>query len=254
MAYAVRSTRSRAPVDQGYFFMKIKIGQPGTQAEMLEKDMARLSAIHAAIGDARTPYSSTGKLPYYFDANGRYESKDALLRLLDHAKKIGAFDQIALIEEPFPRSWRSTSATSPRASPRRERAHRTRMRSANRDGLQGDRAETDREDLQHVAEDRAARARARRAVFLRRSHGESPAGRVEQERRRAARAFPGWARAARDQRPPELPRLETMRSYHPARSAVGEDDARRVRAGRDYYARSGGVFDRLPHYEAMFAK
>jgi len=77
MAYAVRSTRSRAPVDQGYFFMKIKIGQPGTQAEMLEKDMARLSAIHAAIGDARTPYSSTGKLPYYFDANGRYESKDA---------------------------------------------------------------------------------------------------------------------------------------------------------------------------------
>ena len=37
-----------AAVAQGYFFMKIKIGQPGTQAEMLEKDKARLSAIHAA--------------------------------------------------------------------------------------------------------------------------------------------------------------------------------------------------------------
>jgi L-alanine-DL-glutamate epimerase-like enolase superfamily enzyme len=82
--------------------MKIKIGQPGTQAEMLEKDMARLSAIHAAIGGARTTYTADGRLPYYFDANGRYESKEALLRLLDHARAIGAFDQIALIEEPFP--------------------------------------------------------------------------------------------------------------------------------------------------------
>jgi hypothetical protein len=51
--------------------MKIKIGQPGTQSEMLEKDMARLTEIHSAIGNARTDYSKSGKLPYYFDANGR---------------------------------------------------------------------------------------------------------------------------------------------------------------------------------------
>jgi L-alanine-DL-glutamate epimerase-like enolase superfamily enzyme len=51
-----------------------------------------------------TPHTSTGKLPYYFDANGRYEQKETLLRLLDHAKKIGAFDQIVIIEEPFPES------------------------------------------------------------------------------------------------------------------------------------------------------
>ncbi len=68
---------------------------------MLEKDKARLSAIHKTIGDVRTPYSKNGKLPYYFDANGRYEKKETLLELLDHAKKIGAFDQIAIIEEPF---------------------------------------------------------------------------------------------------------------------------------------------------------
>ena len=48
-----------------------------------------------------TTYSKSGRLPYYFDANGRYESKDTLMRLLDHTKKIGAFDQIAIIEEPF---------------------------------------------------------------------------------------------------------------------------------------------------------
>jgi len=102
MAYNIPIEEITRAVDDGYFFMKIKIGQPGTQQEMLEKDMARLSAIHKAIGDKRTPYTADGKLPYYFDANGRYEEKETLLRLLDHARKIGAFEQIAIIEEPFP--------------------------------------------------------------------------------------------------------------------------------------------------------
>jgi L-alanine-DL-glutamate epimerase-like enolase superfamily enzyme len=102
MAYSIPISEIKEAVEQGYFFMKIKIGQPGTQAEMLEKDKERLSAIHKAIGDKRTPYSKDGKLPYYFDANGRYESKETLQQLLEHAKKIGAFEQIAIIEEPFP--------------------------------------------------------------------------------------------------------------------------------------------------------
>jgi len=102
MAYSIPIEEITEAVDQGYFFMKIKIGQPGTQQEMLEKDKARLSAIHEAIGHVRTSHSQDGKLPYYFDANGRYEKKETLLRLLDHAKKIGALDQIAIIEEPFP--------------------------------------------------------------------------------------------------------------------------------------------------------
>jgi L-alanine-DL-glutamate epimerase-like enolase superfamily enzyme len=69
---------------------------------MLAKDIARISSVHEAIGHFRTPHTSSGKLPYYFDANGRYEKKETLLRLIDHTKKIGAFDQIAIIEEPFP--------------------------------------------------------------------------------------------------------------------------------------------------------
>lgn len=102
MAYSIPVSEIKQAVEDGYFFMKIKIGQPGTQEEMLEKDKARLTEIHEAIGHYRTTHSEDGKLPYYFDANGRYEKKETLLRLLDHAKKIGAFDQIALIEEPFP--------------------------------------------------------------------------------------------------------------------------------------------------------
>lgn len=102
MAYSIPIGEITGAVDNGYFFMKIKIGQPGTQEEMLEKDKARLSAIHNAIGHRRTEFTRNGKLPYYFDANGRYEKKETLLRLIDHAKKIGAFEQIVLIEEPFP--------------------------------------------------------------------------------------------------------------------------------------------------------
>jgi hypothetical protein len=102
MAYAVPVPEIREAAAQGFFFMKIKIGQPGTQAEMLEKDKARLSEIHGALGSVETPHTRDGRLPYYFDANGRYESKETLLRLLDHARRIGAFDRIAIVEEPFP--------------------------------------------------------------------------------------------------------------------------------------------------------
>jgi Enolase C-terminal domain-like len=91
----------KAVADEGYFIMKLKTGSPGTQKEMLEKDMAFLTAVHAAIGHYETPYTKSGKIPYYFDANERYDEKDTLLRFLDHAKKIGAFDQIAVVEEPF---------------------------------------------------------------------------------------------------------------------------------------------------------
>ena len=100
-SYKVPVGEIKAAVDSGYFFMKIKIGQPGMQEEMLAKDMARVSEIHAVLKDCRTPYTKSGKLPYYFDANGRYEKKETFLRFVDHLKKIGAYDQVAIVEEPF---------------------------------------------------------------------------------------------------------------------------------------------------------
>jgi len=93
--------RIKAAADEGYFILKLKTGAAGTQKEMIEKDIAFLTAVHKAIGHYETAYTKSGKIPYYFDANGRYEHKDTLLRFLDHAKKIGAFEQIAVIEEPF---------------------------------------------------------------------------------------------------------------------------------------------------------
>lgn len=88
-------------VKAGYFVIKIKTGQPGTQAEMLEKDIARFTQIHQAIGHLPTDQTRNGKLIYTLDANGRYEAKETLFRFLDHAQKIGALEQILFAEEPF---------------------------------------------------------------------------------------------------------------------------------------------------------
>jgi L-alanine-DL-glutamate epimerase-like enolase superfamily enzyme len=102
MAYNIPLEEIEQSIKDGYFFMKIKIGRPGTQEQMLEGDMQRIESIHKLIGHMPTPYTENGKIPYYFDANGRYEKKETLEKLLDHARKVGMFDQIAIIEEPFP--------------------------------------------------------------------------------------------------------------------------------------------------------
>ncbi|MGI6572695.1 MAG: hypothetical protein ACOX19_04590 [Fermentimonas sp.] len=101
ISYNVTPEELRREVEMGYFFMKVKIGQPGTQEEMLEKDKKRLTEIHEVLKDTPTPYTENGKLPYYFDANGRYETKDSFYRFLEHADKIDALEQIVMIEEPF---------------------------------------------------------------------------------------------------------------------------------------------------------
>ena len=66
----------KTAADEGYFIIKLKTGSPGTQKEMLEKDIDFLSAVHSAIGHYETPYTKNGKIPYYFDANERYDEKE----------------------------------------------------------------------------------------------------------------------------------------------------------------------------------
>lgn len=101
LGYGTSMETIKGLADQGFFIMKIKLGAPGDQKTMLEKDMAFLKGIHETIGHYETPHSPNGKIPYYFDANGRYESQDTLHRFLDYAEKIGALEQIAVLEEPF---------------------------------------------------------------------------------------------------------------------------------------------------------
>jgi len=101
LSYGVTTDEIRKLADEGYFFFKIKIGHAGTQEEMLAWDMNRISEIHAALKDVKTPHTADGRVRYYFDANGRYEKKETLLKFINHLKAIGAYDQTAILEEPF---------------------------------------------------------------------------------------------------------------------------------------------------------
>jgi L-alanine-DL-glutamate epimerase-like enolase superfamily enzyme len=255
MAYAVPIEEIKAAVDQGYFFMKIKIGQPGTQAEMLEKDKARLTAIHAAIGAARTPYSTSGKLPYYFDANGRYESKETLLRLLDHARAIGAFEQIALIEEPFPEELEIDISDLPVRVAADESAH------TDADALKRIQMGYKAIALKPIAKTfsmslKIAQLAHERGVPCFCADLTVSPLLVEWNKNVAARLapFPGLGLGLVETNGHQNYRnWATMRSYHPAPDAPWAQTKRGVfELDADYYARSGGVFAVSPHYAAMF--
>ena len=94
VTYGLPLEEVEAAARDGYFVIKLKLGHPGSQQEMLERDMDRFTRIHQAVGALQTPHTSDGKIRYDLDPNSRYESKETLLRLLDHARRIGAFEQI----------------------------------------------------------------------------------------------------------------------------------------------------------------
>lgn len=88
-------------VEEGHFFLKIKLGQPGDPGEMVEKDGARLAEIHQALQEKGGVTPAGRKVLYYLDANGRYPDKDTLSRLLDKMEGMGMMDRVSLLEEPF---------------------------------------------------------------------------------------------------------------------------------------------------------
>lgn len=88
--------------EEGCLFIKIKIGHPGTQQEMLEKDKNLITRVHRALSPLAAADSGNDRILYYIDANGRYQSKETLLRFLDHLRKTGALERVAILEEPFP--------------------------------------------------------------------------------------------------------------------------------------------------------
>lgn len=105
IGYKTGEEEIRKLAEDGYFLMKIKIGSDPDGDNNLDKmlawDKERLSAIHNIVKDMKTPYTEDGKFVYYLDANGRYDSKERLAELLEHADKIGALQRIIILEEPF---------------------------------------------------------------------------------------------------------------------------------------------------------
>ena len=91
---------------EGTPLLKIKIGSDpkgnGSAADMLAWDQQRLLQIHRLIKDIPTAHTETGRIMYYLDANGRYDSKDTVLRLLDFLRQHDILERVILLEEPFP--------------------------------------------------------------------------------------------------------------------------------------------------------
>lgn len=255
MAYAIPIQEIKEAVAQGYFFMKIKIGQPGTQAEMLEKDKARLSAIHQAIGSVRTSHTQDGKLPYYFDANGRYQTKETLLRLLDHAKKIGAFDQIAIIEEPFPEELEVTVGDLGVRIAADESAH------TDKDAIRRIQMGYKAIALKAIAKTLSMTMKIAQAAHERNvpcfcaDLTVNPIL-VEWNKAVAARLapFPGLGLGLLETNGHQNYRdWERMVSYHPYAGASWSKTADGVfNLNDDYYLKSGGILTPSPHYESMF--
>lgn len=256
MAYAVPVAEVRAAAAQGFFFMKVKIGQPGTQEEMLEKDEARLSEIHAALASVETPHTRDGKLPYYFDANGRYEGKETLQRLLDHARAIGAFDRIALVEEPFPEELEVEVGDLGVRVAADESAHT--------DGDAARRIELGYGAiaLKPIAKTlsmtlRIARLAHRRGVPCFCADLTVNPILVDWNKVFAARLapLPGLSLGLVETNGHQNYRnWEAMRRHHPCFGASWTVPADGVfRLDDDFYARSGGIFLPSPHYEAMFS-
>jgi L-alanine-DL-glutamate epimerase-like enolase superfamily enzyme len=256
MAYSIPVEEIKTAVDVGYFFMKIKIGQPGSQEEMLEKDKARLSAIHQAIGNARTPHSKDGKLPYYFDANQRYEKKETLLRLLDHAKKIGAFEQIAIIEEPFAEEFEADITDIPVRIAADESAHTDvdaicRMQM----GYQAIALKAIAKTLSMTL--KVAQAAHERNIPCFCADLTVNPILVEWNKNVAARLapFPGIGLGLLETNGHQNYRnWSVMRSYHPQHEAQWSVASKGLfDLNADYYEKSGGVFLPSKHYEEMFA-
>jgi L-alanine-DL-glutamate epimerase-like enolase superfamily enzyme len=257
MAYNIPVGEIQAAVEQGYFFMKIKIGQPGTQEEMLEKDMARLTAIHKAIGSVRTSHSKDGRLPYYFDANGRYEKKETLLKLIDHARKIGAFDQIAIIEEPFAEEYEFEVSDIPVRLASDESAH-TDEDAIKRIGM-GYKAIA----LKAIAKTLSMTMKIAQAAHTRNipcfcaDLTVNPIL-VDWNKNVAARlnSFPGLGSLGliESNGHQNYKNWNTMMSYHPGKEGSWVKMAKGVyELTEEFYQTSGGIFAPIPHYEEMFA-
>lgn len=255
VSYGVPVTEIINMVKSGYYFMKIKIGQPGTQEEMLAKDMERISAIHKAIGHYRTPHTVSGKIPYYFDANGRYEEKETLLKLISHLEKIGALDQVAILEEPFPEEVDITVEDIPLRIAADESAH------------------TDKDTLKRIQMGYKAVALKPIAKTMSMTMKIAKAAKekdipcfcadltvnpilVDWNKNFAARldAFPGLGTGLLESNGSQnYKNWSVMETYH----AFPDAEWRKTKKGmfnldKDFYKKSGGILADSPHYMKMF--
>lgn len=256
LTYGTSIEEIKRLADAGFFIMKIKIGAPGDQATMLEKDKAFLKGIHEAIGHYETPHSPNGKIPYYFDANGRYDRHETLHEFLDYADRIGALEQIAVLEEPFgernQEDVRELAARGPRVAAD-ESAHTVEETVARIEQGYNAIAVKSIAKTMSMTIKIAQAAHERNVPCFCADLTVNPIL-VEWNKIVAARlpAFPGWNMGMQETNGWQNYRdWETMiRQYHPMgdRGWVHSDQGV-YHTGKDFFENSGGIFEPIPYWE-----
>jgi len=244
-------------VRRGARLLKIKIGgtspaQTSDPQAMLDWDIRRLEEIHRAVSDTEPACGS--QVLYYLDANGRYDSKDRLKRLLEGAEDIGALERILILEEPFAPDSPWDVSDLPVRCAIDESYH-------DPDGM------LERLDLGYrgVALKPAAKTLSMSLRALRGAHRENipcfcadltvnPVL-LEWNRNVAARLapLPGLSEGILECNGPEnYKHWGTLRSYHP-RPNGGWIDSREgcFELGTEFYASSGGLFEPSTHYDRL---
>lgn len=249
-------------IADGYFFLKVKIGsdpdKDGDREKMLAWDKERLRQIHEAVKDMTTPYTESGRIPYYLDANGRYDSKERLMELLEYADEIGALERIAIVEEPFPEEYLEDVSDLPVRIAADESAH------SYEDAME-------RIDLGYtaIALKPIAKTMSESIKILNGAAARSipcfcadltvNPWMVDFNKNVAARIapLPGMKIGVLESNGPQnYADWHRLCTYHPLYGKAGfiEPDRGIYTLGDDFYASSGGMFCNAPYYDELVSK
>lgn len=258
MSYGVGIDDIGEAIEQGYFFLKIKIGsdpdKDGNLDKMLEWDKNRLEEIHNLVKDVQIPYTDSGHIPYYLDANGRYDSKERLSKLLDHADKIGAMERIMILEEPFDEEYKVDVSDIP-------------VRLAADESAHSDKDAIERIELGYgaIALKPIAKTMSMSLKIAKIAHDKNVPCfcadltvnpiLVDWNKNVAARlaALPGMKVGVLESNGHQnYKNWETMQSYHPCNGAPWMQIKKGLfNLDKDFYTQSGGIFQISKHYMDM---
>ncbi|WP_409344699.1 hypothetical protein [Paenibacillus sp. MBLB4367] len=255
VSYGMTEAAIEELLEQGFFVLKIKLGydpnQDGDPAKMLDWDKRRLSVVHRLARERECAYTRNGRVAYVLDANGRYDGRERLLRLFEHADRIGALDRILLFEEPFAPECYEAVGDMP-------------VRMAADESVHDECDALERMDLGYsaIALQPAAKTMSvcLRIASAARERGAACYGSdltanpfmAEWSKNLAARLAPlpgmsiGLLESNGEQ---NYVRWEKMLSYHPCSGATWTDNANGLfLLDETFYAKSGGIFERSEHY------
>jgi L-alanine-DL-glutamate epimerase-like enolase superfamily enzyme len=101
VGYNMPEEQIRGLLADGAAILKVKLGHPGEEEEMVAGDCRSLQRLEPLLRETETTLTQSGQVLLYLDANGRYRSKVALRQVLDEADRLGLRHRIAVLEEPF---------------------------------------------------------------------------------------------------------------------------------------------------------